>query len=154
MDTKINQTISSHLFAYKESIFFNYFDLCPFPWEVWEHLIAKFFMDKIPFSQKYSGVFFLNKSSIYIEEGVKIAKGATIEGPCYLGKNVTIGTNVSIRAGTFLAPNVCIGHCSEIVRSIFFEGAKAAHFNYVGDSVIGKNVNLGAQAVLANLVLW
>ena len=35
----------------------------------------------------------------------------------------------------------------------FFEGAKAPHFNYVGDSIVGKDVNLGAHATLANLRL-
>ena len=153
MNNQIYDTISLALFAFKDSIFSSYFALCPYPWDTKDLLMGKFLENKKPFSENFEGVFFLNKSSIFIEDGVKISKGATIEGPCYLGKNVTIGPGAYIRAGTFLAPNVHIGHCSEVVRSVFFEGAKAPHFNYVGDSIIGKEVNLGASAILANLRL-
>jgi bifunctional N-acetylglucosamine-1-phosphate-uridyltransferase/glucosamine-1-phosphate-acetyltransferase GlmU-like protein len=46
-----------------------------------------------------------------------------------------------------------IGHCSEVKSSILLQGAKLAHFNYVGDSIVGSNVNLGAGVVCANIRL-
>ena len=44
-----------------------------------------------------------------------------------------------------------VGHCSEIKHSILLPGSKAPHFNYVGDSILGKGVNLGAGVKLSNL---
>jgi NDP-sugar pyrophosphorylase family protein len=123
------------------------------PWELRERLLNPFLGKKKCDLSSFSNVHFINSDSIYIEEGVSIAPGALIEGPCYIGEHVSIGHCAYIRKGTFLAKNVHIGHCSEISRSLFLQGAKAPHFNYVGDSVIGENVNLGAHATLANLRL-
>ena len=44
-----------------------------------------------------------------------------------------------------------LGHASESKHSLFLPGAKAPHFNYVGDSILGSNVNLGAGVKLSNL---
>jgi NDP-sugar pyrophosphorylase family protein len=44
-----------------------------------------------------------------------------------------------------------LGHTTEIKHSIFLNDAKAGHFAYVGDSILGNNVNLGAGTKLANL---
>ena len=44
-----------------------------------------------------------------------------------------------------------VGHTTEVKGSIFFDDAKAGHFAYVGDSILGKNVNLGAGTKLSNL---
>lgn len=68
-----------------------------------------------------------------IDEGAAVRHGATIRGPAIVGKLAMLGTN------------------SELVRSLLLPGAKAAHLNYVGDSIIGSNANLGAGAVIANL---
>ena len=44
-----------------------------------------------------------------------------------------------------------VGHVTEVKHSIFLDGAKAGHFAYVGDSILGNQVNLGAGTKLANL---
>ena len=46
-----------------------------------------------------------------------------------------------------------IGHATEVKGAIFFDDAKAGHFAYVGDAILGRNVNLGAGTKLANLPL-
>jgi bifunctional N-acetylglucosamine-1-phosphate-uridyltransferase/glucosamine-1-phosphate-acetyltransferase GlmU-like protein len=46
-----------------------------------------------------------------------------------------------------------VGHCTEVKNSIFLKEAHAAHFNYVGDSLLGKNSNLGAGVKCANFRL-
>jgi len=55
-----------------------------------------------------------------------------------------------IRNGAVIGDNVVIGHTTEIKHSIILNGARIPHFNYVGDSIIGNNVNLGAGVILAN----
>jgi NDP-sugar pyrophosphorylase family protein len=44
-----------------------------------------------------------------------------------------------------------VGHTTEIKGSIMLDGAKAGHFAYIGDSILGNHVNLGAGTKLANL---
>ncbi len=92
-----------------------------------------------------------NLETIVIEEGVKIMENATIVGPAYLGKNTVVGQNVLIRE-TSIGDNSVIGFNSEIARSILARNV-STHFAYVGDSVVGENVNFGAFSCTANLRL-
>ena len=92
----------------------------------------------------------INKDLITIESGARIEGAARIEGPAFIGKGAVVAHGASVRAGTWLMENARVGHCSEVKRSLLFPRSKAAHFNYVGDSVLGANVNLGAGAILCN----
>lgn len=92
----------------------------------------------------------INRELITIESGARIEGASRIEGPAFIGKGAVVAHGASVRAGTWLMENTRVGHCSEVKRSLLFPGAKAAHFNYVGDSLLGKNVNLGAGAILCN----
>jgi len=58
-----------------------------------------------------------------------------------------------IRSNVILAPESIVGHASEVKGAIFLERAKAPHFNYVGDSILGADVNLGAGVKCANVRL-
>ena len=90
-------------------------------------------------------------------DGIFIAKGAVVEPTAYIKGPAIIGQNTEIRHGAYLRGNVVagsncvIGHATEVKNSIFLNGAKAGHFAYVGDSVLGSMVNLGAGTKLANL---
>ncbi len=90
---------------------------------------------------------------IYLGENSIIKSGTYIEGPVWIGKDCVIGPNAYIRKGTVLCGNNKVGAASEIKNSILFEGAKAPHHNYVGDSIIGKKCNLGSGTKIANLRL-
>lgn len=95
----------------------------------------------------------------HIEGRVFIAKGAVIEpycyikGPCYIGSNATVRHGAYIRGNVFVGAGAIVGHTTEVKNSVLLDGAKAAHFAYLGDSVLGRNVNLGAGTKLANLKL-
>jgi NDP-sugar pyrophosphorylase family protein len=70
-----------------------------------------------------------------------------------IGKNCQVRHGAYIRGG-FICGNKCvIGHDTEIKNSIFLNGTQAAHFAYVGDSILGNRVNLGAGTKCANLRL-
>ena len=90
---------------------------------------------------------------IYLGKNSVIKSGTYIEGPLWIGDNCIIGPNAYLRKGTVLCGNNKVGAASEIKNSILFEGAKAPHHNYVGDSIIGKNCNLGSGTKIANLRL-
>lgn len=89
--------------------------------------------------------------NIVLGKGSIIKSGTYIEGNVWIGENCVIGPNAYLRKGTVLCGTNKIGAFSEIKNSIFLEGAKAPHHNYVGDSIIGQNSNLGSGTKIANL---
>ncbi len=88
---------------------------------------------------------------IHIGSGTIIESGAFIQGPAIIGNNCAVRQGAYLR-GHCLAGNGCVlGHTTEVKHSIFLNNAKAGHFAYVGDSILGNQVNLGAGTKLANL---
>lgn len=94
--------------------------------------------------------FHLIGSGIVIGRGTRILPGAVIEGPVWIGENVTIRPGAYIRGGCWIGDGCVVGAHTEIKRSVLLEGARAPHQNYVGDSMLGAQVNLGAGAILSN----
>lgn len=98
-------------------------------------------------------VFLEHAEQISIGEGTVIEPGAFIRGPCIIGKNCVIRHGAYIR-GDFIAGDSCvIGHDTEVKNTIFLNSAHAAHFAYLGDSILGNKTNLGAGVKCANLKL-
>jgi len=94
-----------------------------------------------------------NPESVYIGKNVEIDPFVYIEGPAWIGDGAKIKHSAYLRPYSFIGPLAVVGHASEIKNSILCEGAKAAHFNYVGDSLLGSFVNLGAGVKCANFKL-
>ena len=88
---------------------------------------------------------------ISLGKGSEILPGVIIEGNVLVGENTKIGPNCYIRGSTTIGDNCKIGQGVEIKNSVLFDGAKVPHLSYVGDSIIGKNSNLGAGTIVANL---
>lgn len=88
---------------------------------------------------------------VHISEGAVVKSGTYIEGPVYIDEEATVGPNAYIRPYSYIGKRARIGFSTEIKESIILEGAKLPHLNYVGDSVIGENVNFGAGTLIANL---
>ncbi len=93
------------------------------------------------------------KGKVIIEEGSVVKNGSYIEGPVIIGKGCKIGPNCYIRPYTSIGNNCHIGNASEVKNSIIMDGSNVPHLNYVGDSIIGSNCNLGAGTKIANLRL-
>lgn len=100
-----------------------------------------------------AGAFLVDSHLITIEKGAIVEPGAYIKGPCYIGKGTTIRHGAYIRGNVIAGENCVIGHDSELKNCILLNGAHAAHFAYVGDSILGNKVNLGAGTKCANLKL-
>jgi bifunctional UDP-N-acetylglucosamine pyrophosphorylase/glucosamine-1-phosphate N-acetyltransferase len=88
---------------------------------------------------------------VWIKRGARVRSGVYIEGPVVIGEGADVGPNCYIRASTCLSDNTRIGNACEIKNSIIGEGTHAAHLSYVGDSIIGRDCNLGAGTITANL---
>ncbi len=88
---------------------------------------------------------------IILGAGVVVEPGALIKGPAVIGKNTEVRQGAYMRGNCLVGKNCVVGHATEMKNSIMLDGAKAGHFAYVGDSILGKAVNLGAGTKLANL---
>lgn len=87
---------------------------------------------------------------IAIGRGTRIAPGAVLEGPLRIGRDCEIRPGAYLRGGCWLGDGCVVGASAELKRAILLDGARAPHLNYVGDSVLGRAVNLGAGTILSN----
>jgi len=87
---------------------------------------------------------------IVLGKGTRIAPGVVIEGPIYLGEDVLIRTGAYLHGGVWLEDGAVVGAHCEVERAIFLRGARAPHLSYVGDSILGAGVHLGAGTILSN----
>ncbi len=88
---------------------------------------------------------------VIVEDGAKVGQYTVIEGPAYIGPEAKVGPMSHIRPYTAILSGAKVGYAVEVKASIMFEHSAAPHLNYVGDSIIGEYVNLGAGTVTANL---
>ncbi len=88
---------------------------------------------------------------VEVGEGTVVRSGSYIIGPVKIGRNSLIGPNCLIRPYTSIGDNCHIGNAVEVKNSIIMDHSNAPHLNYVGDSIIGENTNLGAGTITANL---
>ena len=116
------------------------------PWEV---------TSKIPDSI-YAKIATLPEKEYTIIDGIAIhktaviEKGVTLKAPVIIAENCFIGAHTYLRGGVYLASSVKIGPGCEIKTSILLENTAAAHFNFIGESIVGSNVNFEAGSVIAN----
>jgi NDP-sugar pyrophosphorylase family protein len=89
-------------------------------------------------------------NNIAIHQSATIEAGAVIKGPVIIGEECFIGGNAYLRGGVYLGTSVSIGPGCEIKTSIIFPHTSIAHFNFIGDSIIGSHVNFEAGSHTAN----
>lgn len=134
----------------------DFFDGCEFAWQAIAHLAEKLNQmlggKRTILGNVMPGAY-LSDKPVYIGRGAIVNPGAYIEGPAYIGEGVLIRHGAFIRNNVIMLPGSILGHASEAKNSLFLHKAVAAHFNYVGDSIIGSGVNLGAGTKLSNLTL-
>lgn len=87
--------------------------------------------------------------NVVIGDNVQVYENAVIRGPCYIGEDATVGNNAVIRNHTVIEAGATIGANAEIRGSIIQEGF-SCHSGFIGDSLIGRNVAIGAGTVTAN----
>ena len=131
----------------------------PYPWEFMQSL-GDLFDELMAACKQDSAIFTTNIPSIpncdigrsvYIEKGAHIESFVTIKGPTYIACGATVRSGAYIREKVFLAPESLVGHSTEIKGSVLLAGAKASHHAYVGDSILGRKVNLGAGTTTGNV---
>lgn len=142
----------------------NFFEIASFEHQkLWEEDFAFYpllsmekYLKSVSFAIKVKlpqQIFLENEEEISIGEGTIIEKGAYIKGPCVIGKNCIIRHGSYLRGNVITGDFCVIGHCSEVKNSVLLNHAAAPHFSYVGDSILGNDVNLGAGVKCANFRL-
>ncbi len=119
------------------------------PWQLFD--ANHFLLDKL--NKEINGNVEENvkiQGKVFIGKGTIIKSGSYIQGPCFIGESNLIGPNAFLRPYTSIENDCHIG-MSEIKNSLIFSNSAIPHFNYVGDSIICSNVNLGAGTKLSNL---
>lgn len=93
----------------------------------------------------------LEQQGIFLDAGTKLEPSSIIKGPCYIGKECDIRQGAYLRGNVIVGDKCVIGHNTEVKNSIIMSHTEAGHFNYIGDSILGSYINLGAGAKLANV---
>jgi NDP-sugar pyrophosphorylase family protein len=99
------------------------------------------------------------KGKVFIDENVSIGEGTVVEegamilGPTIIGKNCQIRHNAYVRPYSVIGDGCVIGNACEIKHSLIFNHCKVPHFNYIGDSILGVHVHMGAGVKISNLKL-
>ena len=93
---------------------------------------------------------YLVADGIAIHHTARIEEGAIIKGPAVINKDCFIAAHAYIREGVYMGAHVSVGPGCEIKSSLILSNSSLAHFNFVGDSLLGMGVNLEAGAVIAN----
>ncbi len=94
---------------------------------------------------------YIASHDIEFKDNVVVEPGAYVHGPAVFGEGTVIRQGAYIRGGVITGRNCVIGHTTEVKSSIFCDEAKAGHFAYIGDSILGNHVNLGAGTKISNL---
>ena len=91
------------------------------------------------------------EGDVVVEAGATVEPGVVIEGPALIREGAEIGPNAYVRGATLIGPDAEIGHAVEVKNSVISRGTSVSHLSYVGDSVLGRDVNFGAGTNVANL---
>ena len=126
------------------------FDSLGQAWEVFPH-IGDYLRDTLRAAQlgQAHGQAVI-EGDVFVGEGTVIEAGALIRGPVWIGRNCHIGHGATLRGNVIVGDGCIVGHATELKNAVLFNGCEVPHFNYVGDSVLGHLVHLGAGVMLSN----
>ncbi len=89
--------------------------------------------------------------NIYIHKSAKVAKSASITGPCIIDEGAEIRHCAFIRGNAIIGKGSVVGNSTELKNVIIFDSVQVPHYNYVGDSVLGYKSHMGAGSITSNV---
>jgi len=93
----------------------------------------------------------LDQTGTIMGKDVEIRPGVVMENPIAIGDGAIVGPNCFIRKYSVIGKHCHVGNAVEIKNSIIMDESAVAHLSYVGDSIVGRNVNVGGGTIFANL---
>lgn len=129
------------------------FDGCEHAWEALPRLKEYLLGHLRPaLHNQCHGVAYID-DNVFIGEGTVVEDGAMIRGPAIIGRHCQIRHNAYVRGEVIIGDHCVVGNACELKHSLLFNHATVPHFNYVGDSILGGGVHLGAGVKISNLKL-
>ncbi len=135
------------LFIAHKSIAWPYFQELTYPYEI----LPKIKDIIVEIGKNLSNEYIQKSENIWIHQSAKVAESSEIHGPCIIDAGAELRHNCFIRENVIVGKNCVIGNSCELKNAIIFDNCQIPHFNYVGDSVLGNYVHLGAGVILANV---
>ena len=89
-------------------------------------------------------------NEVAVHRTTTVETGAVLKGPLILGPHGLVAAGAYLRGGNWVAERCIFGPGAELKSSFVFAGTKLAHFNFVGDSILGADVNLEAGSIVCN----
>ncbi len=121
-------------------------EIMPFILEEWKTITH-------PWNLLDANAFLLDQHGSQISEDAEIRSGAYMEEPVAIGSGAVVGPNCYIRKHSSIGSGCKIGNAVEIKNSIIMKNSFVSHLSYVGDSIVGRNCNIAAGTIFANLRL-
>jgi NDP-sugar pyrophosphorylase family protein len=90
------------------------------------------------------------KNDVAIHKTAKLEEHVIIKGPTIISAGCFVAAHAYMRGGIFIGDNSVVGPGCEIKSSLIMSGSAMAHFNFVGDSLMGSFVNMEAGSIIAN----
>ena len=115
------------------------------PWDI-SKLLPDYLVEIIP----QLGDDFSINDGVALHRSAIIEPGVILKAPVIVLAKSFIGAHAYLRGGVFISESVVIGPGSEIKSSVIGSHSSIAHFNFIGDSIIGSHVNFEAGAITAN----
>jgi NDP-sugar pyrophosphorylase family protein len=93
---------------------------------------------------------FVIKGNVAIHKTAVVEEHVILKGPIIIGSHCFVGSHAYLRGGVYLGHHGSVGPGCEVKSSFLFAHCALAHFNFVGDSIVGSNVNMEAGSVICN----
>lgn len=130
------------------------FDEVTYPWEALplfaEYLEFALAQKNYTTATDTSAAAFIGEQ-VVIGAGTMIEPGVIIQGPALIGKNCLIRSNAYLRSNVIIGDEVIVGNSTELKNCLLFNKVAVPHFNYIGDSILGYRVHLGAGVIISNI---
>ena len=121
-----------------------------YPWEVLPIIGDYLAANLIPANHGTCNPGAVIEGPVFIGEGTVIEPGVLLRGPTIIGRHCRISHGACVRANAIIGDHCIVGHATEVKNSLLFNHCELSHFNYVGDSILGHRVHLGAGAKISN----
>ncbi|MBO5285707.1 MAG: UDP-N-acetylglucosamine pyrophosphorylase [Clostridia bacterium] len=135
------------LFTTDDELLKDFLDSFTYPWEALPFIKNKLYEI---IEKNLNGYYFLMRG-VLVHESADIDYRSVINAPCIISENVEVRPFAYLRGGVFLGKNSVVGNSTEVKNSILLSGVTVPHYNYVGDSILGKNAHFGAGVIASNL---
>lgn len=93
---------------------------------------------------------FTATGEVLVHRSATVESGAVLKGPLILGPGCFVAAGAYLRGGNWVSEGCTVGPGAELKSSFVFAGSSLAHFNFIGDCIVGRDVNFEAGSIVCN----